>query len=92
VVLCFFLAFTLALLVTAFFAFHLYLMNNNYTTIEFCEKRKDKEQFRLSPYNKGFCHNFRLVLGHNPLLWLIPVAPEYEGAGLFFEVREDLTS
>jgi len=58
IVMCFFLAFTLALLVSVFFAFHIYLMCSNYTTIEFCEKRKDKEQFKVSPYNRGFWHNF----------------------------------
>jgi len=90
IVMCFFLAFTLALLVSVFFAFHLYLMMNNYTTIEFCEKRKDKEQFKVSPYNRGFWHNFQSILGYNPLFWFVPIAPDYAGAGLFFELRVEL--
>lgn len=33
------LAGTLALLITLFFAFHMYLINTQRTTIEYCEKR-----------------------------------------------------
>lgn len=31
-------------IITAFFSFHMYLLSKSYTTIEFCEKRRDKEK------------------------------------------------
>mmetsp|Transcript_5375 Transcript_5375/g.8309 ORF Transcript_5375/g.8309 Transcript_5375/m.8309 type:complete len:106 (+) Transcript_5375:381-698(+) len=34
------------LIVTGFFSFHLWLMSNQYTTIEFCEKRSGSAQFK----------------------------------------------
>jgi hypothetical protein len=37
------LAMAIALLITLFFAFHMYLMMSAYTTIEFCEKRSEED-------------------------------------------------
>ena len=47
----------LAFIISAFFTFHLYLICNQYTTIEFCEKRsEDDNTFHTRrPYNRGFC-------------------------------------
>jgi hypothetical protein len=67
------LAATLAIVITGFFAFHLWLINKQYTTIEFCEKKSENEAvFRISPYNLGFYRNFKTVLGNNIFLWLVP--------------------
>lgn len=78
-------------IITAFFCFHLWLIKNQYTTIEFCEKRKTDSQFRQqSPYSLGIFRNLKIILGPNPLLWLLPVRRNMEGDGLFFEVRPEL--
>jgi hypothetical protein len=90
VVFCYFTTFALMLLITLFFSFHVYLMVNNYTTIEFCEKRQESEQFKDSPYNRGWYLNFKAVLGNNPIFWPFPIAPDYEGEGLYFKLREDI--
>mmetsp|Transcript_25080 Transcript_25080/g.17737 ORF Transcript_25080/g.17737 Transcript_25080/m.17737 type:complete len:117 (+) Transcript_25080:788-1138(+) len=44
-------------LVTGFGSFHLWLLNQQYTTIEFCEKKGDSDnQFHNRyPYSNGFC-------------------------------------
>ena len=60
---------TLGFIVTCFFIFHLWLISNQYTTIEYCEKRSENEaSFKLSPYNLGCVRNFETVLGDNKLL------------------------
>ena len=68
------LACVLAVIISTFFSFHIYLICNQYTTIEFCEKRsEDDNTFHTrKPYNRGFCMNFRTILGYNPFFWLIP--------------------
>ena len=68
------LAFVLAFILSAFWCFHIYLNCCQYTTIEYCEKRGPNSSFHgKMPYNRGFCENFRTVLGPNPLIWLIPI-------------------
>lgn len=68
------LASTLATVITGFFAFHLWLIGKQYTTIEFCEKRtKEDSNFKTSPYHRGILGNFKTVLGANILLWFIPM-------------------
>lgn len=67
------LASSLALVITAFFIFHLWLITKQYTTIEFCEKRRDgDETFKVSPYNIGCFNNLKNVLGDNVLTWFVP--------------------
>lgn len=67
------LACTLALVLTGFFSFHIWLIWKQYTTIEFCEKRSDgDDNFKTSPYNRGIINNLKSVFGDNVLLWLIP--------------------
>lgn len=67
----------LAVVVTGFLGFHLYLMAKGMTTIEFCEK-----QFRQGPggartnvsiWNRGFWANFNDTFGYNPFLWFLPI-------------------
>jgi hypothetical protein len=59
----------------------------NQTTIE----KADKERFSTSGikfhnyYDHGAYRNFTSVFGTNPLLWLIPCAPNTKGEGIIFE-------
>lgn len=76
--------------ITGFFGFHLYLLTNQYTTIEFCEKRKADAQFKQSPYDRGCCKNFMAVLGNNILFWCCLCNRNLKGDGLRFEVRDEL--
>ena len=67
------LAITLGFVITCFFAFHIWLILTQYTTIEFCEKRSDGDSnFRTSPYNVGWFRNLQIVLGNNVLTWIFP--------------------
>lgn len=77
----------LGILVTGFFAFHIWLMFKAMTTIEFCEKHIKRTGYDSSVYDRGFCGNIRAVLGDNPALWLLPVNPP-SGDGLYY-VNED---
>ncbi len=79
---------TLCLIITAFMTFHLYLIFNGYTTIEWCEKRGEDDTFKDSPYNLGAFKNLFIMLGPNPLTWGVPFCPPSEGEGLFFQVNE----
>ena len=91
VVTAYVLACVFGLIITGFFCFHLWLINNQYTTIEYCEKRSTDSAFKvMSPYNLGVYRNFQSILGTNPLLWALPVRRNLEGEGLFFQVREEL--
>jgi palmitoyltransferase ZDHHC2/15/20 len=45
--------------ITGFFCFHLWMSANQYTTIEFCEKKtKDGGERKRSPYNRGCWKNY----------------------------------
>src|SRR5690606_20959974 len=90
-----------AVVITAFFTFHIWLIVKQYTTIEFCEKRSDGDSnFVISPYNIGCYNNLKTVLGNNILLWFVPfcktiysynfIGPNHQGEGLMFEVRNEL--
>jgi len=83
----------LAVLVTAFFGFHNWLMIKAMTTIEFCEKslpKKDSEGGRCheaSMYDLGLIGNIRVILGDNVLLWFFPCSRP-KGDGLNFVSEE----
>lgn len=82
------LAFFLAVLVTMFFGFHIWLMSKAMTTIEFCEKSLPKKEgesrnSESSVYDLGICGNIRAVLGSNMLLWFFPCSRP-TGDGLNF--------
>ena len=81
----------LALIITLFFCFHLSLTSNQYTTIEYREKRSSSELFKKrSPYDLGTFRNFQAVLGRCVFVWLLPGFRNLEGEGLRFEVRPEL--
>ena len=66
--------------VTCFFAYHVYLLCNGYTTIEFCEKRRKKSQEIFSdrsPYDHGIFNNIKGILGDSPILWFFPICNAY---------------
>lgn len=77
------LAVFMAFAVSCFFFFHVWLMINALTTIEFCEKQSRKSGGYLSVYDQGFYGNICAVLGPNPILWLLPVSRP-TGEGLYF--------
>ena len=78
-------------IITCFFTFHLWLIKNQFTTIEFCEKRGSDAQFKdKSPYDLGTLNNFKMILGPSIPMWFFPVKRNLEGEGLFFEIREEL--
>jgi len=86
----------LGFLVTCFLIFHTWLVANARTTIEFCEKtlpKKDKEKSQTwskvtasldSPYDMGLYGNFKVILGRNPVCWLLPGISTPIGDGLDF--------
>jgi len=76
-----------------FFMFHLNLLSQNLTTIEFAENQgppADEETGTKSekewenPYDMGLYQNVCSVLGSNPLLWLVPLGGP-PGDGLSFQ-------
>ena len=72
----------LALIVTGFFGFHVFLAIKGLTTIEFCER--SKSQSYDSVFSKGVFGNFQEILGKNMLIWLLPIHPG-SGDGLSYE-------
>ncbi len=65
----------LAVILNSFFIFHVFwLILPNYTTIEFCEKKRDHSSVysSYSPFNHGCKANFTEILGSNCFLWLLP--------------------
>jgi hypothetical protein len=93
------LSFFLTILLSSFWAFHVWLVSRSMTTIEFCEKntvhKKEQDEagwccdssYVESPYDIGAMRNFRNVLGKNPLFWLLPVWT-VPGNGLSYETEE----
>jgi len=78
------LAFFMAVLVTAFFGFHIMLSFKGMTTIEYCEKSaKAVVEGQGSAYDLGFFGNAKAVFGDNMLLWFFPCARP-SGDGLDF--------
>lgn len=73
----------MGLIVTGFFAFHVFLAVKGLTTIEFCEKQKSSSYD--STFSRGVYGNFQDILGRNPIVWLLPF-PLTSGDGLSFEV------
>ena len=76
----------LSIAVIGFCGFHIWMMRNNYTTIEFCEKkRKDVPGYENSPFMLSeVVNNFKEALGDTPWLWLIPVNDRKTGSGLYY--------
>lgn len=80
----------LCITVVAFMFFHVWLMWNNFSTIEFCEKKRAKSSnFDKSPYSQGAYNNFKENLGSNPLMWFLPFGYEKsKDSGIFFNTKK----
>lgn len=66
----------LGIALSGYLPFVSYLLFNNKTTLEFCEQHmpNDKKKFvAKTNWSQGCLRNIRLILGNNPLLWLIPI-------------------
>lgn len=63
----------LGLLVTAFFAFHIWLMTRAMTTIDFCEKSLKRSSYETM-YDLGLWGNIKAVLGPNCFFFLLPIS------------------
>mmetsp|Transcript_101396 Transcript_101396/g.295419 ORF Transcript_101396/g.295419 Transcript_101396/m.295419 type:complete len:512 (+) Transcript_101396:105-1640(+) len=63
----------MALVILAFFSFHIYLVVSAMTTLEFlaCGRRTS----RRYDYDQGLYKNVQAALGTNPLFWLLPMYP-----------------
>ncbi|CAD7948168.1 unnamed protein product, partial [Amoebophrya sp. A120] len=64
--------FLLGIVVTSFFAFHLYLVSINSTTIEFCEKQGQWEMQDQFEFDLGCFANFKAAYGENFFCWCLP--------------------
>lgn len=82
-----------------FFSFHCWLMSHNMTTIEYCEKMRDKDEsrpsdmgeLRASQYDIGLLRNIQSVMGDNWMLWLLPISGP-SGDGLQWGIAEQKKS
>ncbi|KAG7379078.1 Palmitoyltransferase zdhhc15 [Phytophthora pseudosyringae] len=63
----------LGLALACFYLMHLYFVANNYSTLEYCEKREDPDY--INYYNVGIVRNFQEVFGtfRELPLWFVPV-------------------
>lgn len=75
---------------TGFTGFHIRLILTNYTTLEYCEKRRENvSTWQISPYaSPNASYNISLKLGFDWFIWwLIPVAPtKARGDGFSFKI------
>ncbi|KAH7647183.1 cell cycle regulator with zn-finger domain [Cryptosporidium bovis] len=72
----------LVVVLFSFFIFHMWLVFNSMTTIEFCEKSGRNQTHNI--WFKGYMHSFKQVFGANPFLWIIPIGNQI-GDGVNFE-------
>ncbi|CAH0475499.1 unnamed protein product [Peronospora belbahrii] len=63
----------LGLALACFYIVHMYFVANNYSTLEYCEKRDDLDH--VNYYNVGLLRNFQEVFGtfYEFPYWFIPV-------------------
>lgn len=73
-----------------FLGFHIYLLLNNYTTIEFLEKRGcNPLPDHVNRYDIGYYNNVASIMGNNPLEWPFPTRCSCHGDGLSFRLNPD---
>lgn len=81
VLIAYFLAIIFLVLISNFMRFHLKLVVNNNTTLEYLDsKRKDKSITRRYDMNTSI--NWQQIFGKNKCLWLLPIesrGEEYDG-------------
>lgn len=78
----------LGLLCLGFFGLHSYLIWNNMSTIEFCEKRY-RTPLTRNVYDRGPKRNLTDVFGHNMFLYLLPI-DDRPGDGVHFPVTPEM--
>lgn len=83
----FFLVTALGIIITGFFSFHIYLLANAKTTIEYCEKKTTRDSKGNRVWDLGPMENIRKVIGDNMLGIIIPWAPTHLGDGLTFDIN-----
>ena len=66
------------------FSFHLYLLMNNYSTIEM------DVLIRRNMYNIGKIENLKQVLGRNPFFWFLPTKPDRISNGILYPNLQNL--
>mmetsp|Transcript_48618 Transcript_48618/g.113495 ORF Transcript_48618/g.113495 Transcript_48618/m.113495 type:complete len:357 (-) Transcript_48618:146-1216(-) len=79
----------LGILISLFFLFHIWLMMQAMTTIEFCEKSSKNQSFGGSVHDRGINGNIRAVLGDWMILWLLPVNPPSGNGTNFTSVDQE---
>jgi hypothetical protein len=57
--------------IIGFWSYHVYLIYNDMTTIEFCEKRRHDLQYK-SRYQTGLCLTLRSIFGDTVWIWPFP--------------------
>ena len=75
---------------TNFLKFHIELILQNKTTIEFLEKKGEPFE---SQYNIDPMHNWRQVFGYNVILWFFPVSwasGHPIGDGIYWQINPDV--
>ncbi|KAL7067826.1 DHHC zinc finger domain-containing protein [Cryptosporidium serpentis] len=76
----------LSVLLLCFFVFHMWLVLNGMTTIEFCEKSHSNST--TGQWYKGHYNSFTEVFGENPFLWFLPINT-VKGDGTNFDSDEE---
>lgn len=75
----------LAFAVTSFWCFHVYLLLNSATTIEYCEKRVQSSDSTKFRYYQSIYKSLQCALGRRPAFWLLPCYyREPDETGLYF--------
>lgn len=77
-------------IMTNFLKFHIELILENKTTLEFLEKKGEKFE---SIYNISPMYNWRQVFGFNQLLWIFPVncaSGHPWGDGIYWQINQEI--
>lgn len=81
-----------ACLMTVFGCFHVFLMFNCMTTIEFCEGRTREGPASPGGKEEGVYNKIAAVLGPHPLFWLVPVDPKLTSVASLSEAANSVNA
>lgn len=84
------LCFVHALALAGFAGFHTYLVLHNRTTIESNEPRQALHGEALKRMDSTWARHWCAIMGHNPLLWFIPVSISREGDGVHWRRMDEV--
>lgn len=82
---------TFSIFFSGFFAFHIYLISKNRTTVEFLSAPTFLLDTDANGFNLGCCRNAQEVFGKEILLWPFPIDTKL-GDGVRFPLTTDLRS